>query len=87
MSVQDRPGLAATVAVHLQDYFKCHDGILPPCGLYDRVLHEVERPLLLLSLRACNGNQIKAAAMLGINRNTLRKKLRELGISAKQARR
>lgn len=80
-------GLAATVTMHLQDYFAGHDGLLPPAGLYDRVLQEVERPLLLLTLRECRGNQIKAAAILGINRNTLRKKLRDLGIMAKQARR
>ncbi|MGB4102110.1 MAG: helix-turn-helix domain-containing protein [Alphaproteobacteria bacterium] len=80
-------GLAATVATHLQDYFSGHDGLLPPSGLYERVLQEVERPLLLLTLRECRGNQIKAAAILGINRNTLRKKLRDLGITAKQARR
>lgn len=45
-------------------------------GLYDRVLQEVERPLLEQVMLRCHGNQLKAAAMLGINRNTLRKKLR-----------
>ena len=45
-------------------------------GLYDRVLQEVERPLLEQVMLRCQGNQLKAAAMLGINRNTLRKKLR-----------
>ncbi len=45
-------------------------------GLYDRVLQEVERPLLEQVMQRCQGNQLKAAAMLGINRNTLRKKLR-----------
>ena len=53
---------------------------LPPPGLYDRILREVERPLLNLSLAATRGNQIKAASLLGLNRNTLRKKLRELDI-------
>ena len=53
---------------------------LPRPGLYDRVLRELERPLLTLSLTATRGNQIKAAHMLGINRNTLRKKIRELEI-------
>jgi two-component system nitrogen regulation response regulator GlnG len=48
--------------------------------LYDRVLAEVERPLLRLVLSATRGNQIKAAAMLGLNRNTLRKKIRELDL-------
>ena len=50
---------------------------LPPDGLYDRVLAEIERPLLMLSLAATGGNQIQAARLLGINRNTLRKKLNE----------
>jgi two-component system nitrogen regulation response regulator GlnG len=53
---------------------------LPPSGLYERVLREIERPLISLSLEATNGNQIKSADLLGLNRNTLRKKIRELDI-------
>ena len=53
---------------------------MPAAGLYDRVLREVERPLILLTLSATRGNQIKAAQLLGLNRNTLRKKIRELDI-------
>ncbi len=53
---------------------------LPAAGLYDRVLAEVERPLILQALSATRGNQIRAAAVLGINRNTLRKKIQTLGI-------
>jgi len=53
---------------------------LPAAGLYDRVLREVERPLILLTLTATRGNQIRAAQLLGLNRNTLRKKIRELDI-------
>ena len=49
-------------------------------GLHDRILREVERPLILLTLAATRGNQIKAAHVLGINRNTLRKKIRDLEI-------
>ena len=56
------------------------DGGLPPAGLYDRVLREIERPLIQLSLSATRGNQLKAAQLLGLNRNTLRKKVRELDI-------
>ena len=53
---------------------------LPAPGLYDRLLAEVERPLIEQALAATRGNQIKAAAVLGINRNTLRKKIQVLGI-------
>ena len=45
-----------------------------------RVIREVERPLITLTLQATRGNQIKAAEVLGVNRNTLRKKIKELGI-------
>ncbi|MDE3177917.1 MAG: nitrogen regulation protein NR(I), partial [Pseudomonadota bacterium] len=53
---------------------------LPPSGLYDRILAEVERPLLSLSLAATRGNQIRAAEILGLNRNTLRKKIKDLDL-------
>jgi two-component system nitrogen regulation response regulator GlnG len=72
--------LGASVERHLKDYFAAHKDGLPAAGLYDRVVREVERPLLNLSLTATRGNQIKAARLLGINRNTLRKKIRELDI-------
>jgi two-component system nitrogen regulation response regulator GlnG len=65
---------------HLRDYFSAHKDRLPPPGLYDRIVREVERPLLTLCLFATKGNQIKASRLLGLNRNTLRKKLRELDI-------
>ena len=73
-------GLAAAVERHLKGYFAAHKGGVPAAGLYDRVLHEVERPLIVLTLRATRGNQIRAAHLLGLNRNTLRKKIRELDI-------
>tara|TARA_B100001540_G_scaffold316547_1_gene346704 strand:- start:3617 stop:5056 length:1440 start_codon:yes stop_codon:yes gene_type:complete len=72
--------LQDAVSRHLKKYFDAHPHELPPPGLYDRILKEVERPLITLSLMATRGNQIKAAQMLGLNRNTLRKKIRELGI-------
>ncbi|HXQ64954.1 MAG TPA: nitrogen regulation protein NR(I) [Alphaproteobacteria bacterium] len=72
--------LAASVERHLKDYFAAHKDGLPAAGVYDRVLREIERPLLSLSLAATRGNQIKAARLLGLNRNTLRKKIRELDI-------
>jgi two-component system, NtrC family, nitrogen regulation response regulator GlnG len=73
-------GLAGAVEHHLRGYFAAHKGGLPAAGLYDRVLREVERPLIVLTLGATRGNQIKAAHLLGLNRNTLRKKIRELDI-------
>ena len=85
------PGLGADVADgddslgqsierHLADYFgEFLDG-LPPPGLYHRVLREVEYPLISAALAATRGNQIKAAALLGVNRNTLRKKMQDLDI-------
>jgi two-component system nitrogen regulation response regulator GlnG len=73
-------GLGGAAERHLRDYFAAHQGGLPPAGLYDRVLREVERPLILLTLGATRGNQLKAAQLLGLNRNTLRKKIRELDI-------
>jgi two-component system, NtrC family, nitrogen regulation response regulator GlnG len=73
-------GLSAAVEHHIRDYFAAHQGGLPSAGLYDRVLREVERPLIVLTLGATRGNQIKAAHLLGLNRNTLRKKIRELDI-------
>ncbi|MFI4947703.1 MAG: nitrogen regulation protein NR(I) [Alphaproteobacteria bacterium] len=73
-------GLAAAVERHITDYFTAHRGTPPAAGLYDRVLREIERPLIVATLGATRGNQIKAAHLLGLNRNTLRKKIRELDI-------
>jgi two-component system, NtrC family, nitrogen regulation response regulator GlnG len=65
---------------HLRQYFTAHRPGLPSSGLYERVLREIERPLIGITLEATRGNQIKAAELLGINRNTLRKKIRVLDI-------
>jgi len=73
-------GLAGAVERHIKDYFAAHKGGLPAAGLYDRVLREIERPLIVQTLGATRGNQIRAAHLLGLNRNTLRKKIRELDI-------
>jgi two-component system, NtrC family, nitrogen regulation response regulator GlnG len=64
----------------LDAHVEGHGDALPPNGLYDRLLAEFERPLLSAVLQATRGNQIKAAAVLGLNRNTLRKKLSDLGL-------
>lgn len=73
-------GLAAAVKRQLRRYFSAHGDGLPPSGLYDRFLREVERPLLEEAMRATHGNQLRAAELLGLNRNTLRKKLHDLGL-------
>ena len=80
-------GLAASIEAHLARYFATFGDDLPPEGLYDRILAEMERPLLMLSLAATRGNQIQAAKLLGINRNTLRKKLTDLAIDPTPIRR
>ena len=76
----DGKGLSQTIEQRLSTYFSAHGGALPPVGLYERVLREVERPLITMTLRATRGNQIRAAEVLGLNRNTLRKKIRDLNI-------
>jgi two-component system nitrogen regulation response regulator GlnG len=73
-------GLGNAVERHINEYFVAHKGAMPAAGLYDRILREVERPLIVATLVATRGNQIKAAHVLGLNRNTLRKKIRELDI-------
>lgn len=75
-------GLSDSVERHLKAYFAAHEDLAPMGGLYGVVLREVETPLLRLVLEACGGNQLRAAALLGLNRNTLRKKLRDLGLLA-----
>jgi two-component system nitrogen regulation response regulator GlnG len=72
--------LSMSVERHLNDLFKSHADGLPPPGLYHRILREIEYPLISAALGATRGNQIKAAELLGLNRNTLRKKVRELDI-------
>ena len=72
--------LADAVDRHLQSLFAAHGDRLPPDGMYDRVISEVERPLLALALGATRGNQLRAARLLGLNRNTLRKKIKDLDV-------
>jgi two-component system nitrogen regulation response regulator GlnG len=72
--------LQGSVERHLSSYFQSFGDALPPPGLYHRILREVENPLISAALASTRGNQIKAAELLGVNRNTLRKKIRELDI-------
>jgi two-component system nitrogen regulation response regulator GlnG len=75
-----RPTLAGAMERHLSELFHEHGTGLPPPGLYHRILRELEYPLISAALAATRGNQIKAAELLGLNRNTLRKKVRDLDI-------
>lgn len=72
--------LSGSINRHLRRYFDLHGGVLPPAGLYQRIIRELEIPLIEISLDATGGNQAKCAELLGINRNTLRKKITELDI-------
>jgi two-component system, NtrC family, nitrogen regulation response regulator GlnG len=86
---EDGPGLASepteqnlstAVERYLGTYFAQFGDDLPPPGLYHRVLRELEGPLINAALAATRGNQIRASELLGVNRNTLRKKIRDLDI-------
>jgi two-component system nitrogen regulation response regulator GlnG len=72
--------LSASVGRHLKRYFDLHGGQLPPPGVWQRILREVEAPLIEIALDATGGNQARCADLLGINRNTLRKKITDLDI-------
>lgn len=78
--VETDEGLSVSIERHLVKYFKDFGDDLPPPGLYHRMLKELEIPLFSVALAATRGNQIKAAELLGLNRNTLRKKIRDLDI-------
>jgi two-component system nitrogen regulation response regulator GlnG len=82
----DGDKISASVARHLRRYFDLHGGALPAPGLYDRILHELEVPLIEIALEATGGNQAKCADLLGINRNTLRKKITDLDIQVTRRR-
>ncbi|MCA1297028.1 nitrogen regulation protein NR(I) [Stappia indica] len=79
--------LSASVERYLNTYFQTFGDALPPPGLYHRILREVEYPLIGAALAATRGNQIKAAELLGVNRNTLRKKIRDLDVQVIRAHR
>ncbi|HTJ59263.1 MAG TPA: nitrogen regulation protein NR(I) [Devosiaceae bacterium] len=97
LNIADRPSSAVSngpvdvstaVESHVAQLLRDHEPNLPPAGLYQRVLDRVEAPLIAMALNACGGNQIKAADLLGLNRNTLRKKIRAHSIEiVKQSRR
>lgn len=73
--------LSDAVYRHIDTYFSAHGDSLPAAGLHTRILREIEKPLIEISLRATRGNQVRTAELLGLNRNTLRKKIRDLDIA------
>jgi two-component system nitrogen regulation response regulator GlnG len=89
--VQNNSGpvdVSTAVETHVAQVLREYEPNLPPAGLYQRVLDRVEAPLIAMALNACGGNQIRAADLLGLNRNTLRKKIRAHSIEiVKQSRR
>jgi len=72
--------LSEQVERYLATYFGSYGRDLPPAGLYDRIIRQVEQPLLSAALAATRGNQIRAAELLGLNRNTLRSRIKALDI-------
>jgi DNA-binding protein Fis len=73
--------LSASVGKHLRRYFDLHGGVLPPPGLYARILKEVEMPLIEIALEATGGNQAKCAELLGNQPQYLEKKDHRSGYS------
>jgi len=74
-------GLQQIIERYVKFYFDLHGDILPVEGLYFSMMEEIERPLIQETLRRLKGNQVQAAKLLGINRNTLRRKIKDLKIS------
>src|SRR5258707_5338481 len=72
--------LGGAVEAYLSSHFSGFPNGVPPPGLYHRILKEIEVPLLTAALAATRGNQIRAAGLLGPDRNTLRKKIPDLEI-------
>ncbi len=81
----EESSLSLSVEHHLSALFKEFGEQMPPPGLYHRILREIEYPLISAALAATRGNQIKAAELLGLNRNTLRKKVRDLDVRLMRA--
>lgn len=74
-------GLQEVVERYLKHYFDLHGDILPVGDLYACLLNEIERALIEETLRRLKGNQVQVAKLLGMNRNTLRRKIKSLNIT------
>ena len=80
--IAESESLSGSVDLHIRRYFEALKGGMPAPGLYGRVIREVEHPLIVKTLEITRGNQVRAADILGLNRNTLRKKIKDLNIKA-----
>lgn len=78
MIQQNHKSIKGFLSPHLKDYFALHEGEVPESGLYSLIILEVEKTLISETMLYTNGVQAKAAQILGISRNTLRKKLEDL---------
>lgn len=74
-------GIGDLFKKYLEEYFNAHSDMLPASGLYERILNEIEPHILTAALEYTGGNRLQAAHILGINRNTLRKKMQQHNIS------
>ena len=77
-------GFSKAIEKNLEKYFASHKGNTVPPGLYDRIIDEVERVIFNVTLKYSKGNQLQASKILGINRNTLRKKITKLNVGEDQ---
>jgi len=73
-------GFSKAIEKSLERYFTSHKGNIIPEGLYNRIIDEVERVVFGITLKYSKGNQLQASKTLGINRNTLRKKIAKLNV-------
>ncbi|MDC0462032.1 response regulator [Alphaproteobacteria bacterium] len=84
-TIEDKKtSLGDSAQFHIDKYLKVLEDKLPSSGLYDRIIQEVEKPLIYATMKRTSGNQIKASEILGINRNTLRKKIKQLNLPIKR---
>ena len=77
-------GLSAVVEKYMRRFYAGSDDEVCPVGVYDFVMGEVERRLIAATLEYAKGNRLKTAKILGINRNTLLRKMRDFGLDAKR---
>ena len=77
--------LVVAVERHIKEFLAAHNDGIGVTDIYDQIIAEVERPRIRMTLSATRGNQIKAAELLGLNRNTLRKKVRDLDVRLMRA--